>query len=625
MKDMILQGLNPQQKAAVECFGSPLFVSAGAGSGKTKVLTHKIAYLVEEKGIRPHRILAITFTKKAANEMAERIGKMLSIKPKWISTFHSFCVKVLREDVHMLGRSFDRRFVIYDTGDSLKLLKDIMKRFGMETKEAGKAHEVISKAKQAYRKSILDYIADLPYPASSYDKVAEEYQKDLARSNAMDYDDLIYLTVELLSAHPETRAKWQERFNYLLIDEFQDTNDIQFSLIELLAGQSKNLFAVGDFFQCIYTWRGSKPSNIERFIREFGAKEMKLEKNYRSTKRILDIANTIISKVDCGWCDKALELYTDIKEEGDVQYKSHDDGVSESVWIAEKIRRLSRHNAYSNMAILIRMTFLSRALESVFMLHHIPYTIVSSVSFYDRAEIKDLLSYLRFISNPKDAAAFERIINTPGRGIGKKALVNIREKFKNDWLQAIRDTKLSAKQRSAADVFVKTVEAYRDSVEEEPYAVLMKLIEDLDYFAYIEKKYTEDSEDRIENISELSNVLQELEEDKKPFSEFMEDSLLASEQDKIGKEDSVKILTLHAAKGLEWPIVFLPAIEEEIFPSAKSFVNPSALEEERRLFYVGTTRAKERLYLSSVKSRMKFGQTSFMLKSRYLYEIKHHL
>ena len=374
MKDMILEGLNPQQRVAVEYFGSPLFVSAGAGSGKTKVLTHKIAYLVEEKGIRPHRILAITFTKKAANEMAERVAKMLSIQPKWISTFHSFCVKVLREDVHMLGRSFDRRFVIYDTGDSLKLLKDIMKRFSMETKEAGKAHEVISKAKQAYRKSIPDYIAALPYPASTYDKVAEEYQKDLARSNAMDYDDLIYLTVELLSAHPETRAKWQERFNYLLIDEFQDTNDIQFSLIELLAGQSKNLFAVGDFFQCIYTWRGSQPTNIERFIREFGAKEMKLEKNYRSTTKILDIANTIISKVECGWSDKALELYTDIKEEGDVQYKSHDDGVSESAWIAEKIRWLSRHNSYSDMAILIRMTFLSRALRAFscapYPLHH---------------------------------------------------------------------------------------------------------------------------------------------------------------------------------------------------------------------------------------------------------------
>ena len=625
MKDMILKGLNPQQKSAVEYLDSPLFVSAGAGSGKTKVLTHKIAYLVKEKGIRPRRILAITFTKKAANEMAGRVERMLSIKPMWISTFHSFCVKVLREDAHILGRSFDRRFVIYDTGDSLKVMRDIMKRFNRKTKEADEARDVISKAKQAYRSSIFDYISALPYPASSYAEVAVEYQKALERSNAMDYDDLIYFAVELLSASPETRRKWQGRFDYLMIDEFQDTNDIQFSLIKLLAGQSRNLFAVGDFFQCIYTWRGSQPSNIERFIREFKAKEMKLEKNYRSTKRILGIANTIVSKVECRWSEKMLELYTDNEEEGDVGYKSRADGISESIWIAEKIRELSPDHAYSDMAILIRMTFLSRALESVFMQCHIPYTIVSGVSFYDRAEIKDMLSYLRFIANPKDAAAFERIINRPGRGIGKKALSNIKERFQSDWLQALRDTKLSAKQRLATDAFTNIVQGYRDSVEEKPYTVLMGLVEDIGYFANLEKEYGEDSEDRIENISELSNVLQALEGEGKPFSEFMEDNLLASEQDKIGNEDSVKILTLHAAKGLEWPVVFLPALEEGIFPSAKSLMSPSATEEERRLFYVGTTRAKERLYLSSAGSRMKFGQTSFMVKSRYLHEIKHHL
>jgi DNA helicase-2/ATP-dependent DNA helicase PcrA len=625
MKDMILKGLNPQQKSAVEYLDSPLFVSAGAGSGKTKVLTHKIAYLVKENGIRPHRILAITFTKKAANEMAGRVEKMLSIKPLWISTFHSFCVKVLREDVHILERAFDRRFVIYDTGDSLKVLKDIMKKFNIETREADGARDVISKAKQTYRSSIFDHIASLPYPASSYAEVAGEYQKVLERSNAMDYDDLIYFAVGLLSVSPETKKKWQERFDYLMIDEFQDTNDIQFSLIKLLAGQRKNLFAVGDFFQCIYTWRGSRPSNIERFIREFGAKEMKLEKNYRSTKRILGIANTIVSKVECRWSEKVLELYTDNEEDGDVEYQNHDDGISESIWIAGKIRQLSCNHAYSDMAILIRMTFLSRALESVFMQYHIPYTIVSGVSFYDRAEIKDMLSYLRFIANPRDVAAFERIINRPGRGIGKKALSNIKERFQSDWLQALRDARLTAKQRLAADTFTKIVDGYRNIVEEEPYMVLMGLIENLGYFDYLKKKYGEDLEDRIENVSELSNVLQALEDEGKLFSEFMEDNLLASEQDKIGKEDSVKILTLHAAKGLEWPVVFLPALEEDIFPSAKSLLSDSALEEERRLFYVGITRARERLYLSSAESRMKFGQTSSMDQSRYVCEIRHHL
>lgn len=622
---MTLDGLNIQQKAAVEYLDSPLFLSAGAGSGKTKVLTHKIAYLVKEKGIKPHRILAITFTRKAANEMAERVEKMLAVKPRWISTFHSFTVKLLREDAHLLGRSFDRRFVIYDTLDSLKVMKEVMKRLGRETKEADAALEVISKAKQEYRSSIFDHIAALPYPASSYAGAAREYQADLERSNAMDYDDLLYFAVELLATSPETRRKWRERFDYLMIDEFQDTNDIQFALIKLLTGDKKNLFAVGDFFQCIYTWRGSRPSNIGRFIREFGAKEMKLEKNYRSTRRILDIANTVVSKIECGWSDQVLQLHTDCEEEGDVEYKGHPDGIAESVWIAEKIRKMSINHSYSDMAILIRMSFLTRAFESVFMQRGIPYTIVRGLAFYERAEIRDLLSYLRFIANTKDKAAFERIINTPGRGLGKKALSNIGRNFRTDWLQALGDTKLSARQKAAAEVFTNTLGAYVETVEERPYTTLMGLIEELGYFSYLRKEYPEDSDERMENISELSNVLQTLEEEGKPFSEFMEDNLLSSDQDKIGSEDSVKILTLHAAKGLEWPVVFLPALEEEIFPSARSLRSDSALEEERRLFYVGTTRAKERLYLSSAQARMKFGQTSFMMKSRYLQEIKEHL
>lgn len=622
---MILQGLNPQQRAAVEYLDSPIFLSAGAGSGKTKVLTHKIAYLVKEKGMTPSRILAITFTKKAANEMAERVERMLAVKPRWISTFHSFTVKVLREDIRALGRAFDGRFVIYDTSDSTKLIKDILRRFNREPKDAEAAREVISKAKQEYRSSIFDYIAGLPYPASSFAEVAREYQKDLERSNAMDYDDLLYFAVELLTASAEARKKWQERFDYLMIDEFQDTNDIQFALIRLLAGESRNLFAVGDFFQCIYTWRGSRPSNIQRFIREFGAREMKLEKNYRSTKRILDIANAVIGNAEGNRAGRVLQLHTDREESGDVEYKRHPDGIAESIWIAGKIRNLALNHAYADVAILIRMNFLSRAFESTFMQYHIPYTIVRGLAFYERAEIKDLLSYLRFIANPRDKSAFERIINLPGRGIGKKACAKIRDTFMTDWIQALGETKLSGKQRAAAEDFVKIVRKYADSVEEKPYTVLMDLIEDLGYFGHLRKEYREDSEERIENISELSNVLKALEEEGRPFSEFMEDNLLASEQDSIGSEDSVKILTLHAAKGLEWPVVFLPALEEEIFPSVRALLNDAALEEERRLFYVGTTRARERLYLSSVESRMKFGQTSFMMKSRYLREIERHL
>jgi len=621
----MLKGLNLQQRASVEYLDSPLFLSAGAGSGKTKVLTHKIAYLVKEKGITPHRIFAITFTKKAANEMAERVERMLGIKPRWISTFHSFCVKVLREDIKDIGLAFDQKFVIYDEDDSIKVLKDVLKRQNRDPKEAPSAREVISKAKQAYRNSIIDYIAALPYPASSYAETARAYQEDLARSNAMDYDDLLYFTVHLLSVSPEVRKRWQEKFDYLMIDEFQDTNDIQFDLIKLLGGGKKGLFAVGDFFQCIYTWRGSRPSNIGRFIKEFRAKEMRLEKNYRSTRKILDIANTVVSKVNCGWSDTVLELHTDREEEGEVKYVNKPDGMSESIWIAGKIRELSSRHSYSDIAILIRMTFLSRGLESVFMQYNIPYTIVRGLAFYERAEVKDLLSYLRFISNHRDKAAFERIINSPSRKIGKKGFSLIRESFKTDWIQALMDTKMPMRQRMNADAFIATIEKHSSSVEEKPYAVLMDLVEELRYFDYLRKEYKDEYEDRVQNVSELANVLEKLQEEGKPFSEFMEDSLLSSDQDRIGNEDSVKILTLHAAKGLEWPVVFIPALEEEIFPSAKSLFSESALEEERRLFYVGTTRAKERLYLSSADVRMKFGQTLHAMPSRYIEEIRHHL
>lgn len=621
----MLKGLNPQQKAAVEYLDSPLFLSAGAGSGKTKVLTHKIAYLVKEKGIRPHRILAITFTKKAAGEMAERIEKMLTIKPRWIGTFHSFCVKILREDAPSLNMPFDSKFVIYDQDDTIKAIKDVLRRQNRDPKEAQSVREIISKAKQEYRGGIIDHIRALAYPASSYAETAKEYQAELERSNAMDYDDLLYYAVHLLYSSPEVRKKWQGRFDYLMIDEFQDTNDIQFLLIKLLSGGKRGLFAVGDFFQCIYTWRGSRPSNIAKFIKEFGAKEMRLEKNYRSTQKILDIANTVVSKVSCGWSDKVLELTTDKEEEGEVKCVRKEDGFSESAWIAGKIQELSTSHKYSDMAILIRMTFLSRGLESIFMRYNIPYTIVRGLAFYERAEVKDLLSYLRFIANRRDKAAFDRIINTPARGIGKKGMSLIRESYKNDWVQSLTDTKMPQRQRTNAEAFIKTIEKHSKAVEDRPFTVLMDLVSELVYLDYLKKEYKDDYEDRLENVSELANVLEKLQEEGKPFSEFMEDHLLSSDQDRIGGEDSVKILTLHAAKGLEWPVVFIPALEEEIFPSAKSLQSESALEEERRLFYVGTTRAKERLYLSSADLRMKFGQTSYSMPSRYLKEIRHHL
>ncbi len=619
----MLKGLNEQQKAAVEHFGSPLLLLAGAGSGKTKVLTHKIGYLIREKGFKSHRILAITFTKKAAQEMASRVERMLFVKPRSISTFHSFCVRVLREDITALGKNFDQKFIIYDQTDSKKMLKDIMKTFNLDPKEADDAQRIISKAKQTYRDNIVEYIASLPFPQDQYAEVADAYQRNLERSNALDYDDLIHYTTNLFVTRPETLGKWQGRYDFFMVDEFQDTNEIQYFLIKLLSGKNRNnIFVVGDPFQTIYTWRGAVPENILKFGRDFRATEMRLEKNYRSTRKILDVANIVIGRVDRMWAEKVLTLHTDKEEEGEVEYHNAADHDAENRRIAEKIGDLASTYSYSDMAILIRMSFLSRGLESSFMQYGIPYEIVRGLAFYERAEVRDLLCYLRVMANAKDKAAFDRVVNTPARGIGKKAIAGITENFKTDWIQALKDTKLSRKQRTNADTLIGMVSKHGDEVEKKPYTVLMSIIQELNYLEYLKWEYKEDYEDRRENVSELCNVMLSVETEGKPFSEFMEDSLLASDQDRISQEESVKIMTIHAAKGLEWPVVFLPALEEGIFPPEMSIMSGSALEEERRLFYVACTRAKEGLYLSSADYRMKFGRTSHMLPSRYIGEIR---
>jgi DNA helicase-2/ATP-dependent DNA helicase PcrA len=619
----MLTGLNKEQKAAVEHFGSPLLLLAGAGSGKTKVLTHKIGYLIKEKGIRPHRILAITFTKKAAQEMAGRVERMLAIKPRSVSTFHSFCVRVLREDISSLGRNFDGKFIIYDQTDVKKTLKELLKRFNIDPREADDAQKTISKAKQTYRDNIVEYISSLPFPQNEYAEAAGAYQRELEQSNALDYDDLIHYATHLFVHRPDVLGKWQDRYDFFMVDEFQDTNEIQYSLIKLLSGRNRNnIFVVGDPFQTIYTWRGAVPENILKFGREFKATEMRLEKNYRSTRKILEVANIVIAKVDRMWADKVLTLHTDKEEEGEVEYRNAADHDAENRRIAEKITELASTRPHSDMAVLIRMSFLSRGLESTFMQYGIPYEIVRGLAFYERAEVKDLLCYLRLMSNTKDRAAFERVVNRPPRGIGKKALGEITGKFKTDWIQALGDAGFSKRQRAGADALIRILTKHGEMVEEKPYTVLMSVIQELHYLEYLKAQYKDDHEDRIENVSELCNVLLSIETEGKPFSEFMEDSLLATDQDRISQEESVKIMTIHAAKGLEWPLVFLPALEEGIFPSERSIMSGAALEEERRLFYVACTRAKEGLYLSSADYRMKFGRTSQMLPSRYIGEIK---
>ncbi|MEW5744772.1 MAG: UvrD-helicase domain-containing protein [Nitrospirota bacterium] len=623
---MILDDLNPQQREAVEHFGAPLLVLAGAGSGKTKVITHKIAWLIQEKGIRPNRILAITFTKKAAREMQERVEQLLAIRPKWISTFHAFCVRVLRESVEALDRGFDRKFLIYDEDDSIKVLKDILRGLNRDIREADKAKAVISKAKQEYRESIVDYVSRLAFPASTYAAVAGQYQAELERSNAMDYDDLIYYVVDLFVKKPGLRKLWQERFDYILVDEYQDTNKIQYMLVNLLVGDRGNICVVGDPQQCIYTWRGAHPLNILNFAEDHAARETKLEVNYRSTRKILDIANKIIARADRVWEGKILELSTVREDGGEVRYTRGYDDEAECSFIAEKIGDLADQGCrYADMAVLMRMSFVSRGIEHTFVRYGIPYEIIGGPAFYDRAEIKDILSYLRVIANRRDKAGFDRIVNVPPRSIGAQTLAKIKERFVTDWVQALRDTKLGARQRAHADRLADIIESYGDSVEEKPYTVMMELLRDLHYDDYLVDHYKDDYEDRRGNISELANVLKTVESEGTPFSEFLEENLLSQDQDRIGGGDTVKVMTIHAAKGLEFPAVFVMALEEEIFPSARALESLSQMEEERRLFYVAVTRAKERLYLSSASRRMRFGDVMFSLESRYIDEIRDEL
>jgi DNA helicase II / ATP-dependent DNA helicase PcrA len=622
-RQLITDGLNIQQKEAVEHYGSPLLVLAGAGSGKTKVITHKIAWLIQKKGVRPNRILAITFTKKAAREMQERVEKLLSVKPKWISTFHSFCARLLREDITALGRAYNGNFAIYDEHDSRKLLKDVLTRAGLDPKLVDAAKDIISKTKQSFRSNIVDYIAGLPYPQSAYAPVAAQYLVDMEKSNALDYDDLIYLAVDLLSGNDAIRHRWQDKFDYILVDEYQDTNKIQYMLINLLVGKSGNICVVGDPQQCIYTWRGAHPFNILNFSKDFGAAETKLEINYRSTQKILDIANRVISKADAVWEGKVLKLSCDRSDEGEAIYTKNNDNFAECCNVASMIHRLAGLGySYSDMAVLMRMSFVSRGFEYAFMNAGIPYEIIGGAAFYERVEVKDLLAYLRLMLNNKDRAAFERSINAPPRAIGAKSISKIKDNFVEDWIQALRDTKLPPKQRAGADNFIKLMDKYAPIVDEQPYTVLMDLLKDIRYEEHIAAHYHEDFEERQGNISELANALKLVEDEGKGFSQFLEDSVLAHEQDRIGPSDTVKVMTVHAAKGLEFPVVFVVAVEEAIFPAARSLENPQQLEEERRLFYVAVTRAKERLYLSSALYRKRYGDAIYAQRSRYIEEIE---
>ena len=633
----LIDGLNNKQKEAVMATQGPCLVIAGAGSGKTKVLTHKIAYLMEQEKVLPWNILAITFTNKAANEMKERIETLVgeAAKDIWMGTFHSICVRILRKFIDRIG--FDSSFLIFDASDQKTLVKECLKALNIDDKlfnERGVLAE-ISNAKnallepEAYSRK---YAGD--YRKSKIAEIYALYQKRLKENNAVDFDDIINHTIKILSENPDVLEYYTEKFKYILVDEYQDTNKAQFTLVTILASKYGNITVVGDNDQGIYSFRGADISNILNFEKDFpGTKIVKLEQNYRCTGNILKAANSVIKHNETKYDKK---LWTENGEGTLPQIYQGEDEYDEARFVVEEIRHLKREELdhYSDFAILYRMNSQSRALEDILRREDIPYKIVGGLKFYERKEIKDAISYLRLIANPSDNISLKRIINEPKRGIGKTSLDHIQEIAESQGIsmyEVIKHADDFGQPRVYANAkeFIDTIENLRSQKEEIKISDLLKeTLNKTGYTKALEQENTIEAESRIQNLEELVTVAVEFEEEfaENGLSDFLESISLSSDIDSLeDQEDSVTLMTLHSAKGLEFPVVFLVGMEEGIFPGYQSVGEPKELEEERRLFYVGITRAKQHLYLTCAKRRTIFGSTSYNAVSRFVKEIPEEL
>ena len=626
--------LNKEQREAVETVDGPLLVLAGAGSGKTRVLTYRIANLIENHGVAPWSILALTFTNKAAKEMKERTDKLIGIEDSdmWVTTFHSFCVRVLRIDIDRLG--YDSRFVIYDEQDQNGIIKDIVSPqiFDEKRMSKGLVRSMISQAKnsgESPERFLLDSGTGMD------DKLVEiyrAYQKKLKSSNALDFDDLLIKTVELFETCPDVLEKYRKKFRFVLVDEYQDTNAPQYRIIKLICGEHRNICVVGDDDQSIYGWRGADIRNILDFEKDFpGAKVIRLEQNYRSTKAILDCANSVITH---NMGRKSKKLWTAKVGGSPVEFLSVQNERDEAYNIAKTIIDLRRREdrKFNDFAILYRTHAQSRVLESVLVSGFgIPISVIGGTRFYARREIKDLLSYLRLIANPSDDGALKRIINVPKRSIGEatvSAIESLSESMDQSMLitiltPGILPEKISKKVSRFADLMrVLFAKRYELSLE----MLTEYIIDAIGYAQYIVEQGDDNLETRQENIEELLGAMREHEEQLTPGSDalqsFLELTALNSDADNIDEsEGTVKLMTLHSAKGLEFPVVFMPGMEDDIFPSRRSKENETGIEEERRLCYVGVTRAKERLYLYAAEQRALYGQTQHNDPSIFLEEM----
>ena len=607
----ILAGLNDAQKDAVNTLSGPVLILAGAGSGKTKTLTHRIANLIKN-GVAPYEILALTFTNKAAKEMRERLAGLLdannsfSFMP-WMGTFHAICVKILRIEAAEVGLS--TKFVIYDTDDRLSLIKRAMKKLKINDKnlKPRAVESAITKAKNE-GKDPEDLVADAYYPQQK--QIAEvyaEYEKERQKADAVDFDDLLLYVAKLLRQRKDVRLKWREKFKHILIDEYQDTNHIQYEIVKLLVNDERNICAVGDDWQSIYSWRGADFTNILNFEHDFpGAKVIKLEKNYRSTQNILDAAQKIITK-NLQRSDKVL--YTDAGKGAPITIQGLRDEQEEAQWVGRQILKSGR--SLSDFAILYRTNAQSQAFERAFVTLRIPYKLVGGVRFYDRKEVKDIIAYLHLIVNPNDVVALSRVINVPTRGIGEVSL----QRILNGDL-----SHLTPKTMKVFESFNKVLNDLRQkyAVEASPADIIEELLQKIAYRDYINDGDKLKAEEKNENLTVLIGEAGAY----STLDEFLADAALMSSTDESVGENAVTLMTLHAAKGLEFPVVFLVGMEEGLLPHVRS-MDESAddIEEERRLTYVGMTRAMQELYLTYAMSRYSFGGKSYNFPSRFLQDL----
>ena len=634
----IYDTLNAEQREAVFHTEGPLLILAGAGSGKTRVLTHRIAYLIEEKGINPWNILAITFTNKAAGEMRERVDDIVGFGSEsiWVSTFHSTCVRILRRHIDRLG--YDNNFTIYDSDDQKTLMKDVCKLLQIDTKTY-RERTILSAISSAKDEMITPEEYELnAYGDFSKKKIAEaykEYERQLKANNALDFDDLLVKTVQLFQTEPEILEYYQERFRYIMVDEYQDTNTVQFKLISLLAAKYKNLCVVGDDDQSIYKFRGANIQNILSFEKEFEhTKVIKLEQNYRSTSTILDAANAVI-KNNVG--RKAKSLWTENGEGEKIQFRQFDTAYDEAEYIVGDIRERVDHGkaSYCDHAVLYRTNAQSRLFEEKMITANIPYKIVGGINFYARKEIKDLLAYLKTIDNGRDDLAVRRIINVPKRGIGLTTVNRITEAAQQrgiSFYEALCSADLVpglGGSISKLESFAAMIEHFRN--ESERLSIKELVEEILDETGYVEELKAEgevEAEARLQNIDEFLNKIavyeESCEEELPTLSGFLEEVALVADIDSLDEEsDYVVLMTLHSAKGLEFPYVYLAGMEDGIFPSYMTITadDPTEIEEERRLCYVGITRAKKELAMTCARRRMIRGETQYNKMSRFLKEV----